>query len=380
MKRFIIPAIIVTVFLITACGPNKPTTIVSSEPTETSPAEIPTNTSLPDTTILPTEPPAAATNTPESAAPAAPVDYSPAVYLDDRSTPATLLYSLANAINRHEFIRAYSYWSTPFDYIGLLEAFANNYASTSSVQITMGDILSEGAAGTIYYSAPVIMTFTNSDATVYRMSSCFLFRFPQPANFGEPPITLLHISKGGLNSVAADISDSDAIKTACYGTDYGTYAAGNPPESQNLENLTNIGPDNYIDNRSGAVEVVSSLFNAINRKEYVRAYGYWQDQIAVGSYSDYAAGFADTSLITATFGTVAADAGAGQYYYSVPVAQTVSTTIGDTQTFVGCYTLHLSNPGMQATLPFEPLGITKGKFALVPAGVDIAPLMTTACN
>lgn len=380
MKRFIIPAIIVAVFLISACGPQTPTPTAEPVPSVTSRAEIPNNTSLPETTVLPTETLTVATNTPESAAPAAPMDYSPAVYLDDRSTPATLLYSLANAINRHEFIRAYSYWSSPFDYIGLLEAFTNNYASTASVQLTMGDILSEGAAGTIYYSAPVIMTFTNSDATVYRMSSCFLFRFPQPANFGEPPITLLHISKGGLNSVAADISDSDAIKTACYGTDYGTYAAGNPPESQNLETLANIGPDNYIDNRSGAVEVVSSLFNAINRKEYVRAYSYWQDQTAVGSYTDYAAAFADTGLITATFGTVAADAGAGQYYYSVPVAQTVSTTTGGTQIFVGCYTLHLSNPGMQATLPFEPLGITKGKFALVPDGVDIAPLMTTACN
>ncbi|MHB8088709.1 MAG: hypothetical protein ACYDH2_10745 [Anaerolineaceae bacterium] len=377
MKQVMI-SIIIMVFMITACSPQTATPtqglelIPSVELTEL----IPTLASTPTLshTVAETE-----VVTPETNLDI-PVDYSAATYLDDRSTPATLLYSLANAINRHEFIRAYSYWSSPMDYLGILDAFTNNYANTSSVEVNIGDILSEGAAGSIYYSAPVIFTFTNSDTTVYRLSSCFLFRFPQPANFGEPPIDLLHISKGGLNSVPADINDSDAMSSACNGTDYGTVAAGNPPESHNLENLVNQNPDNYIDNRSGAVEVVSSLFNAINRKEYVRAFSYWQDPAAVGNYADYAAGFADTDLITATFGSVISDAGAGQYYYQVPVTQTVQTTGGTIKIFVGCYTLHLANPGMQATMPFEPLGITSGKFALVANDLDTTGLMERACN
>ncbi len=378
MKRLIIVSIFVILFAITACGPKTQTP--SPLPSVTLPAADPTNTSLPETTILPTEPPAAASNTPAPVAPAAPVDYSPAVYLDNRSTPATLLYSMANAINRHEFIRAYSYWSTPFDYIGLLEAFTNNYANTSNVQLNIGDILREDAVGMTFYSSPVIFTFTNLDTTVYRLSSCFLFRMPQPASFGEPPIDLLHILKGGLNPVPLDISDSDAMRSACNGTDYGTYAAGNPPESQNLENLAELSPDNYIDNRSGAVEVVSSLYNAINRKEYLRAFAYWQDPTAVGSFVDFAAGSADTDQITAAFGAVLSDAGAGQYYYQVPVTQTVKTISGTTQTYVGCYTLHLANPGMQAAMPFEPLGIINSKLALVANDLDTSALMERACN
>lgn len=377
MKQVMI-SIIIMVFMITACSPQTatptpgPELIPSAEQTEF----VPTLASSPTLTAPPAE---TEVVTPETNIDI-PVDYSAAIYLDDRSTPATLLYSLANAINRHEFIRAYSYWSSPMDYLGILDAFTNNYTTTSSVEVNIGDILSEGAAGSIYYSAPVIFTFTNSDTTVYRLSSCFLFRFPQPANFGEPPIDLLHISKGGLNSVPADINDNDSMLSACNGTDYGTVAAGNPPESHNLENLANLNPDNYIDNRSGAVEVVSSLFNAINRKEYVRAFSYWQDPAAVGNYADYAAGFADTGLITATFGSVISDAGAGQYYYQVPVTQTVQTTGGTTQIFVGCYTLHLANPGMQAVMPFEPLGITRGRFALVANDLDTTGLMERACN
>lgn len=378
MKRFLILSIVTSVLLISACGQkNTPTPPILE--TVNTPVESPTDTSTPAATI--TELASAPIDTLEAATPAPiPVDYSSAVYLDDRSSPAALLYSLANAFNRHEFIRAYSYWSSPMDYLGILDAFSNTYANVSSVQVTFGNIYSEGAAGSIYYSAPVVFSFTHSDNTVEKDSACFLLRFPQPANFGEPPIDLLHIEKGGFNLVAAGINDGDALTSACYGTDYTTAASGNPPESTNLESLTNLAADNYIDNRSGAVEVVSSLFNAINRKEYVRAYSYWQDSAAVGSYTDYPAGFSDTALIAATFGTVISDAGAGQFYYSVPVTQVVQTTTGTTQTFVGCYTLHLSNPGMQAVPPFEPLGITKGKFALVPTGVDSAPLMATVCN
>jgi hypothetical protein len=378
LKQALISLFIIMIFMITACAPQTATPIPETEITPS--VEIIENN--PTHTISPTlAPPSAETEVVATETTIdLPVDYSAAVYLDDRSTPATMLFSLANAINRHEFIRAYAYWSTPFDYIGLLEAFTNNYANTSTVQLNIGEIHSENAVGTFYYSAPVIFTFTNLDDVVYRMSSCFLFRLPHPEDFGEPPIDLLHILKGGLNPVPVEINDDNALMGACNGTDYGTYAAGNPPESHNLESLTNLGPDNYIDNRSGAVEVVSSLYNAVNRKEYVRAFSYWQDAAAVGSYADFAAGFADTEMVTAVFGTVISDAGAGQYYYQVPVAQTVQTTSGSTQIFVGCYTLHLSNPGIQAVMPFEPLGITKGQFALVANDLDITTLMERACN
>jgi hypothetical protein len=375
--------IIIIVFLITACSPQTATPSVEPEIIPaTEYVEIkPTDTVSTTITPSPEETEGVATqNVANEAIIDTPVDYSSAVYLDDRSTPATLLYSLANAINRHEFIRAYSYWSTPMDYLGILDAFANIYASTASVQISIGDIHSEGAAGTFYYSAPVIFTFTNSDDVVYRMSSCFLFRQPQAVNFAEPPIDLLHILKGGLNPVPVDIDDANAMLSACNGTDYGTFSAGNPPLSHNLESLANLGADNYIDNRSGAVEVVSSLFNAVNRKEYVRAYAYWQEPASVGSYAEFAAGYADTELITAVFGSLKSDAGAGQYYYQVPVTQTITTTTGETRIFVGCYTLHLANPAMQAVMPFEPLGITKLKIALAANDLDTAALMERACN
>ncbi len=91
-------------------------------------------------------------------------------------------------------------------------------------------------------------------------------------------------------------------------------------------------------------------------------------------------GFSDTGLIKAVFSDVMSDPGAGQLYYQVPVAQLVTTTSGGRQTFVGCFTLHMSIPAMPATPPFELLGIKKGHFEVVPDGTNIEPLLAKACN
>ena len=70
----------------------------------------------------------------------------------------------------------------------------------------------------------------------------------------------------------------------------------------------------------------------------------------------------------------------GSLYYKVPLAMKVLTTSAATQTFVGCYTLHLAQPALQATPPFQPLGIISGKFNQVANGTDVNALLPTACN
>ena len=306
-------------------------------------------------------------------------DYSSTSYLDDRSTPAALMLSFANAINLHQYIRAYSYWIDPATYLGTLDNFSNSYSNVTSVEVVFGQISAEGAAGSVYYTVPLIFKNTNTSSTVDKLAACYILRMPQPGNYGAPPITPMHIDRGTTQLLSASTSDSDGLAVACSGPDYSN--GGLPSSPASVENVNDLSKSNYIDNRSGAVEVVSSLLNSLNRKEYVRAYSYWQNpSTTVGSYASYAAGYSDTETVTATFGTVVSDAGAGQYHYQVPLAMIVLTTSSSTQTFVGCYTLHLANPGMQATPPFEPLGITKGHFTQVANGTNTAPLLATACN
>ena len=143
----------------------------------------------------------------------------------------------------------------------------------------------------------------------------------------------------------------------------------------------NIDKNNFIDNRSGPIETVSSFLNALNRKEYVRAYSYYQDPATYpGAYAAYAAGYANTDVIAATFGSVQSEGAAGSLYYKVPLALHVLTTSSSTQTFVGCYTLRLAQPAVQATPPFQPMSIVAGKFSQVANSTNVSTLLPTACN
>ena len=364
---------ILLALLLTSCQtPVQPT--VTMEPKGATPTPgvtylVVTNTAT-ATAELPT-----ATPMPLATATTEPIDlpdYSGASYLDDHSTPAALILSYVNAINRHEYLRAYSYWPNPGDALGTLDAFTSSYDNVESETITLGQVTSEGAAGSIYFTVPVALTDHLSGGSVNKYAICYTLRFPQPANYGAPPIQPMHFEQMNKVSVDSSISDTNIVTAACPASE------GLAMIDATVEDINDLTDGNFIDNRSGPVEVISSLLNAINRKEYVRAYSYLENPS--DTYTNFAAGYTDTKSVTATFGTMISDAGAGQFHYQVPVAEYVLHNDNSTHIYVGCYVLHLSNPGMQGMLPFESLGIVSGKFTEVPAGTDVAPLLTTVCQ
>jgi len=384
MKKKIPILLSLLLFGILACRltgsqvPASQNTPSKGEPT----AAVKDTTSLPTLTSIPPSPsitaasPVVQGETPPAVALP---DYSSSNYLDDRSTPGALVLSYANAISRHEYLRAYYYWINPLDYLGTLDNFSTLFMNVSSVQVVFGSITSEGAAGSIYFTVPAVLKYMHPDNTYERYAACFLARLPQPGNYGAPPITPMNFERGITELLASSTTDEGALTSACTAPDYANGGLQGSPVS--FESLSDLSPSNYIDNRSGAVEVVSSLINAINRKEYVRAYSYWENpSVTPGDYNSYALGFNDTQSISATFGTVISDAGAGQWHYMVPVAEVVQTTGAAIKTYIGCYTLHISNPGIQGAPPFRPLAITNGHFTLVANDAAISSLLATACN
>ncbi len=137
----------------------------------------------------------------------------------------------------------------------------------------------------------------------------------------------------------------------------------------------------YIDNRSSAVDVLTSLFNAINRKEYDRAYSYWESGASgLPSYDQFKAGYANTAAVTLISGNVSGGVGAGQYYYSVPVVLVSQTTNGQTQTFSGCYTLHLANPIIQDAPPYHPIQIQSANIQQVNNSNNTEALLPQSCG
>lgn len=115
----------------------------------------------------------------------------------------------------------------------------------------------------------------------------------------------------------------------------------------------------YVDDRSSAASIVDSFYNAVNRKEYARAWDYFGDQKPAKDVATFAKGFENTAQVNVMTGNVASEGAAGSTFYYLPVAIASFNKDGSEQVFTGCYTARLANPAIQEP-PFRPLHIEKG--------------------
>lgn len=347
---------------------------MTSTPGNTTPPTVPlANPSLPSSE--PTTSTAIATLAPSKTP--IPVTSSPtmAIYLDDRSTPSQLIRSYYNAVNRQEYLRAYNYWINPSTSQGNFTSFANGYKDTASVDLVFGQITGDAGAGQLYFTVPVILDTTTRNGVRGKWAACYVVHQAQPVNFGEPPFDPMGIDRGTAKPSDINASDASLLATTC--DDFPTGSSEMAISAGSL----NIDKNNFLDNRSGPIETVSSFLNALNLKQYVRAYYYFQEPATFpGPFDKYAAGYSDTDVITAAFGAIQTEGAAGSLYYKVPLVMHVLTNSNTTQTFAGCYTLRLVQPSVQATPPFQPMGIIAGNFKQVANGANITTLLPAACN
>ncbi|MHC1549289.1 hypothetical protein [Phyllobacterium sp. K27] len=117
---------------------------------------------------------------------------TPPEYLDDRSTPETLIKSYYNAINREEYARAYSYY-TPDGPPQPFPQFQAGYENTASATVQFGKAEGEGAAGSAYWSQPVAVKSEEKDGSVNVYYGCYRLKLANPAIQGVPfvPLSLI---------------------------------------------------------------------------------------------------------------------------------------------------------------------------------------------
>ena len=133
----------------------------------------------------------------------------------------------------------------------------------------------------------------------------------------------------------------------------------------------------YVDDRSSVSAIIRSLYNAVNRKEYARAWSYYGEQKPADSLKAYAGGYKDTAGIELAFGRVESEGAAGSVFYSLPVAIEAASTDGTSKVFAGCYTARLANPQIQDE-SFVPLHIEKGE--LKPSDKPLAEAVPANCG
>ncbi len=310
--------------------------------------------------------------TPTVTADLAPTAQPNAAYRDDRSSASAVIESLFNAVNLHQYARAYAYWDdTPQrpDF----QQFQAGYQDTAAVTLTLGAITGDIGAGQLYSSVPVtLIAVTTSDAT-QTFVGCYVLHLSQPAVQGMLPFRPWGIQSADVTQVDNNANTADLMSKACIVT-------GQPVPPQPTADPGSASADEYLDNRSGPGELMHSLYNAINRHEYVRAYSYWESTAPnLPSLDQFTQGYSTTQAVTVTLGTVTPDAGAGQIHYRVPATLIADQTDGTRQTFVGCYILHISNPDIQAAPPFQPLAIQSADVKPVANDADTQTLMNQMC-
>ncbi len=171
-----------------------------------------------------------------------------------------------------------------------------------------------------------------------------------------------------------------------------------PPNDVELSQLgTFLGKENYTqgfpttagqipfyENQTDPVKALKSYYNAINRKEYERAYGYFNGApnpapSTAPPYSQFVQGYADTTFVTLAVGKVVSDAGAGQIYATFPAVVTATHTDNSTHVYSGCYTMHRVNSGISQDPNDVLWHINTAKLSEVPANSNVDQLLAQTC-
>lgn len=129
-------------------------------------------------------------------------------------------------------------------------------------------------------------------------------------------------------------------------------------------------PD-YLDDRSDAGRLVESFYNAIARKEYARAWGYFGEQKPSKDFASFTNGYSKTERVAVMTGAIAEEGAAGSTFFSVPVAIEAASADGSVTMFAGCYTARRVDPRIQEP-PFRPLQLEKGKLSPAAGPLDSA--------
>jgi hypothetical protein len=126
-------------------------------------------------------------------------------YMDDRSTPQAVIESYYNAINRKEYVQAYSYFSTPPKNF---EEWKEGFLTTESVQLRYGSTQPDAGMSQLYWPLPVAIETHLSDGTSQVYAGCYVLHMVVPGTITDPPYSPIAINKGELKPTDKPLSQA----------------------------------------------------------------------------------------------------------------------------------------------------------------------------
>jgi heat shock protein HslJ len=142
----------------------------------------------------------------------------------------------------------------------------------------------------------------------------------------------------------------------------------------NFVNDQSSQPENEAqDDRSDPIATLSSYYNAINSRDFRRAFRYWESPPS--SYEQFERGFADTDRVRLLIEPPPRlEGAAGSSFAEIPTIIVATTRSGNERVFAGCYTLRKSN--------VRDMGwqIYRGEVLSVPSSARVSRLLAQSCR
>ena len=160
----------------------------------------------------------------------------------------------------------------------------------------------------------------------------------------EVPPTVAATAAPAQTTMAPEPTPQVVPTTSVPPTHVPTSPAPLPPPT-----IPSIGPP--YEDRGGPVSLLASYFNAVNRKEYPRAWAYWENP-PNPSYEDFVQGYAETtSVLLVVRPPTFIEGAAGSQYTNIPTLLIVTHTDDSQHNFVGCYVTRRANPNIEGAPP-----------------------------
>jgi hypothetical protein len=261
---------------------------------------------------------------------------APQYVLDVRDEPVLLLASYYNAVARREYQRAYNYWEAYVAesavYGKTVDQFAAGFAQTSDIAVYTRVPARTGAAtGNLYTDVPVLIHATLTNGTQQYFIGCFtMHRANVPVGNATEPDPNWSLRQAVINTT--NRLDLTMLNTAC------PINVG-----VSMDDGTNGGFE--YDWTGSPISTLVSYFNAVVRREYSRAYGYWTTPPGNATLQQFTAGYANTADVWLYLKLdIRYEGAAGSQYIGIPVFLVgIQSSTGAGEYFAGCYSLRTSN-------------------------------------
>jgi heat shock protein HslJ len=146
-----------------------------------------------------------------------------------------------------------------------------------------------------------------------------------------------------------------------------------------INDLSSKPAEQPYEDLKSPVALLASFYNAVNAKEYERAYRYWETP--PGNFEDFARGYAETASVQLIVEPPTHISGAaGSLYSEVPTVLVSRHRDGSERIFVGCYVMRKSNLRPSDIPKEEVWRIYRGSMSPIAADSAIPKLLAQACR